>query len=64
MKCGNSNFFFFFLSGPHLQHMEVPGLGDESEQQLPAYAKIIATPDLSHICNYATAFGNAGSLTC
>ena len=43
------NFFVFF--GPHLQHMEVPRLGVESELQLPAYTTAIATPDLSHICN-------------
>ena len=46
------NFLFFsslfvFL-GPHLQHMEVPRLGVESELQLPAYT---------------TADGNVGSLT-
>ena len=26
--------FFFFFLGPHLQHMKVPELGDESELQL------------------------------
>ena len=33
-------FTFFFLSvfsGPHLQHVEVPRLGIESEMQLPAH---------------------------
>ena len=30
------DFSFFFLQ-PHLQHMEVPGLGVELELQLPAY---------------------------
>ena len=30
--------------------MEVPGLGFESELQLPAYATAMITPDLSHIC--------------
>ena len=29
-------FFFFFLLGPHLWHMEVPRLGAKSELQLPA----------------------------
>ena len=42
-------FFFFFLLWPHLQHMEVPRLGVESELQLPAYATATATPDLSRI---------------
>ena len=28
--------FFFFLLGPHLQHMEIPRLGVESELQLSA----------------------------
>ena len=32
----------FFL-GPHLQHMEVPRLGVESELQLPAYTTATAT---------------------
>ena len=48
-------FFFFFLSfvffGPHLQHMEVPWLGVESELQLPAYATATATPDPSRVCD-------------
>ena len=39
---------FFFL-GPHLRHMEVPGLGVESE--LPAYAPVTATWDLSWVCD-------------
>ena len=43
-------FCFSFLR-PHLQHMEVPRLGVESEQQLLAYATVTATPDLSHICD-------------
>jgi len=30
-------FFFFSFLGPHLQHMEVPGLGVKLELQLPAY---------------------------
>ena len=30
-------FFFFCCLGPHLQHMEVPKLGVESELQLPAH---------------------------
>ena len=42
--------FFFFL-WPHLQHMEVPGPGVESELQLPAYTTAMATPDPNCICN-------------
>ena len=41
------SFFFFFFLGPHLQHMEVPNLGVESELQLPAYTTAIAMWDLS-----------------
>ena len=39
---------FIFLE-PHLQLIEVPRLGVESEMHLPAYAT--ATQDLSHICD-------------
>ena len=52
-----SRVFFFclfvFLSflGPLLWHMEVPGLGVESELQLPAYTTAIATQDPSHVCD-------------
>ena len=44
------SFFFFFL-GPHLQHMEIPGLGIELELQLPAYTTATATWDLSWVCD-------------
>ena len=30
-------FYFFVFLGPHLQHMEVPRVGVESELQLPSY---------------------------
>ena len=56
-------FFFFFLLQLYLQHMEVSGIGVESELQLPAHATAMAVLDLSHICDCATAFGNAESLT-
>ena len=36
--------FFSFLQ-THLQHMEVPGLGGQSELQLPAHATATAPPD-------------------
>ena len=38
--------FLLFL-GPHLQHMDVPRLGVESELRLPAYATATAKPDPS-----------------
>ena len=31
--------------------MEIPGLGAESELQLPAYTGATATPEPSHICD-------------
>ena len=39
-------FIYLCILGPHLWHMEVPGLGVES-----AYATAIATWYRSHICN-------------
>ena len=41
---------FCFL-GPHLRHMEVPGLGVGSELQLLAYTTTRAMWDLSHTCD-------------
>ena len=35
-----------FVLWLHLRQMEIPGLGVESELQLPAYATAMATPDL------------------
>ena len=43
--------FCLFVYGPYLQHMEVPGLGVESELQLPAYPTATATQDPSRICD-------------
>ena len=48
-------FFFFFLFpifflGPHLQHLEVPGLGVKLELQLPTYTTVKVTSYWSHIC--------------
>ena len=45
------SFFFFFFYCRTQWHMEVPRLGAELEQQLPAYATATATPDLSHVYN-------------
>ena len=44
------DFLFVFL-GPHLQLMELPRLGIESELQLSAYATATAMLDLTHVCN-------------
>ena len=46
-------FFFclFIFLGSHLQTMEVPRLGVQTELQLPAYARATAVPDLSHVCD-------------
>ena len=44
-------FFFFFFFMLYLQHMEVPGLGLESELPLQACVTAMETPDLSHICD-------------
>ena len=45
-----SSFFFFFL-GPHLQPMEVPRLGVDSELQVLAYTAAAAMPGLSRVCD-------------
>ena len=44
------SFLFFFLV-PHLPHMEVPRPGVKLQLQLPAYAKAMAMPDPSRICD-------------
>ena len=41
---------FFFLE-PHLQHVDFPRAGLESELQLPASATATATRDLSRVCD-------------
>ena len=41
-------YIYFFFLGPQLQHIEVPGLGVESELQLPACATAMSDP--SDIC--------------
>ena len=56
-------FFFFVFLGPQVWHMEVPGLGVESELQLPAYTTATATRHLSLIWDLPKARGNARSLT-
>ena len=53
---------FVFL-GLHLQHMEFPTLGVESELQLLAYSTATAMPDPSLICDLTTAHSSAGSST-
>ena len=47
---GRADTFFFFL-GLHLEQMDVPRLGVESELQFQAYTLATATPDLSHVCD-------------
>ena len=42
-------YFIFVFLGLHLQHMEVPRLGVESELQVPAYATPTETQDPSRI---------------
>ena len=42
-------FLFSVFLGWHLQHMEVPRLGVESELQQPAYITATGTPDPSCI---------------
>ena len=58
MKTTSIIYLFICFSGPHLLHMEVPRLGVKAELHLLAY--VTAMQDLSL---YATAHGNAGSLT-
>ena len=43
---------FACFVGPYPRRMEVPGLGFESELQLPAYTAATATQDLSHDCDF------------
>ena len=45
------SFFFPFICGPHLRHIEVLRIGVELELQLLAYTTATAMPDLSHICD-------------
>ena len=52
-------FFFFFLLGLHLRHMEVPWLGVQSELWVPAYAIATAMGDPSCACDLHYTHGNA-----
>ena len=38
-------FAYLFILGPHSWHMEIPRLGVEWEQELPAYATATGTLD-------------------
>ena len=42
---------------PHLQHMEVPRLGGESQMQLPVYTTATAMQELSHTCHLCHSSG-------
>ena len=44
-------FYFLIFLGPHLQHMEVPGLWVKLELQLLVFATATPVPALSHICD-------------
>ena len=44
-------FFNVFWWGPHLWHVEVPGLGVQSELQPPAYTTATAMWDPSRVCD-------------
>ena len=44
-------FYFFAFLGPHPQHMEVPGVGVESELQLSAHTAARAMRDPCRLCN-------------
>ena len=44
-------FLFFVFLGLHLQHMEVPRLGVESQLQLVVYTTATAMGDLSCVCD-------------
>ena len=59
---GNCGFFFFFFLQPHLQHMEIPGLGVELRLQLrptlQAWQHWIGASSAA----YAAAWGNDGYL--
>ena len=46
-----SSFFLLLFLGLHLQHVEVPRPGVESELQAPAYTTATATRDPNHVCN-------------
>ena len=52
--------FVIHLLGPHLRHLEVPGLGVESELQLLACAQQCRSQ--ATFTTYITAHGNSGSL--
>ena len=43
--------FYCLFLGLHLQHMDVPRLGVESELQRLAYTTATATQNPSHICD-------------
>ena len=45
-----SFFLFFFFSGPHPWHMEIPRLGIESELQLLVHTTATAMQDPSLVC--------------
>ena len=59
----NRYLFIFVFWGLHVQHMEVPRLGVESELLPSAYTTATATPVWAPSVTYTTAHGNTRSLT-
>ena len=51
MNFGFFLFVCFAFLGPHMQHIEIPRLGVESELQVLGWATAISMQDLSHICD-------------
>ena len=54
--------YFFVFLGPHVQHMEIPRLGVESELQLVAYATATAALDPSHVYDLHCSVGSLAVL--
>ena len=52
----DSSYLFFFISRPHLQHVELPGLGVKSDLPQPQQPQIRAAS-----VTYSTAGGSSGS---
>ena len=50
-------YYLFIYFSFYLRHIDVPGLGVESELQLPAYTTATATADLSSICDLHHSLG-------
>ena len=51
LQAENRFYLFFCFLGSHLQHMEVPRLGVESELQLLVYSTATVMPDPRQVCD-------------